>query len=398
MASGASKHPLECVRVGFYLTPEFPLLAFAAALDPLRQANRLSETPLYEWVLISQDGSPVENSAGFAVPIDNSIENAPRCQVVIVCCGADPARNFNNRVLTWLRRLNRQGVLLGGISTGAYLLARTGLLDGRSCTVHWENFADFQEMFPNVLATNDIFTVDGSFITSSGGTVTLDMMLSIIVSFHGRSLAVAISDQFNHPQIRGQGEAQRMTPEARYGITHTKLCDVVRLMQSSVHAPINLAVLAKRVGLSSRQVERLFLSHLDRTPIDFYSELRMERAHELICRTSLPVDVVAQHCGYSSAPHFARRYRLHFGVSPAAERNARSAKSAEVSQVSHLADDLVLQNGSQTAPSEGIYNAPTYGTKPDNRAAYSAGGVRHFSDPNGGTSADHGRGRVGEQT
>lgn len=78
-------------------------------------------------------------------------------------------------------------------------------MDGRSCTVHWENFADFQEMFPNVLATNDIFTVDGSFITSSGGTVTLDMMLSIIVSFHGRSLAVAISDQFNHPQIRGQG-------------------------------------------------------------------------------------------------------------------------------------------------------------------------------------------------
>lgn len=326
IALRTSKPSTECVRVGFYLTPNFPLLAFSAALDPLRQANRLNEHPLYEWVLISLDGSPVENSAGFAVPIDCGVDNAPHCDVVIVCSGVDPARYFKRGALTWFRRLSRQGVLLGGISTGAYLLARAGLLDGRRCTVHWENSADFQEAFPNVLATNDIFTADGPFITSSGGTATLDMMLSIVESFHGRTLAVAISDQFNHPQIRGKGESQRMTPEARYGITHDRLSSIVRLMQNSVQAPIGVEVLAHRVGLSSRQMERLFLSHLGRTPVAFYAALRMERAHELVSRTSLSIDVVAQHCGYSSATHFARRYRAHFGVTPAAERAAKATR------------------------------------------------------------------------
>lgn len=318
------RHDDGPVTVGFYLAPDFPLLAFSAALDPLRQANRLSRATLYRWILLSEDGGPVSNSAGFAMPIDYAIAQAPRCDLVIVCTGVDPARFYKSRLLAWLRRLNREGVPLGAVSTGAYLLARAGLLDGRRCVVHWENFSGFQEEFPNVLATNDIFAVDGPFITSSGGTVTLDMMLYVVGAFHGKTLAIAISDQFNHPQIRAQSEAQRMTPEARYGITNARLSDMIAAMQNSLQAPISVATMARRVGLSSRQVERLFLSHFGKTPVAFYVELRLERAYELVSRTSLPIQVIAQHCGYASVTHFARKYREHFGITPAAARSARN--------------------------------------------------------------------------
>jgi transcriptional regulator GlxA family with amidase domain len=316
------------VTIGFFLTADFPLLAFAAALDPLRQANRLTKRKLFQWVMISEDGEPMTNSAGFSVSSDHSIANAARCELVVVCAGVDPFRHYQPRVLAWLRKLNRQGVQLGAVSTGAYLLARAGLLEGRRCTVHWENFSDFQEEFPNVLASSAIFVVDGPFITSSGGTVTLDMMLHVVQAFYGQELAVAISDQFNHPQIRSQGEAQRMTSEARFGITNPKLSNIVDTMQNTIQAPLSVSVLARMAGLSSRQMERLFLTHFGKTPVGFYTELRMERAFELVSRTSLPVETIARHCGYRSVVHFARRYRMHFQASPAQTRNAKRGTRA----------------------------------------------------------------------
>ena len=309
--------------IGLYLVPQFPLLSFSAALDSLRQANRQSGRPLYRWVLISADGGPVTSSAAFDMPIDCSIDTAPRCDLVILCSGINVTHNYSPKLFAWLRRLHRQACRLGAISTAGFLLARAGLLEGRRCAVHWENATEFREAFPHCLMTHEIFSVDGPFITSSGGTVTLDMMLYIVAASHGRALAAAISDQFNHSQIRPHDEAQRMRPEAKFGITNSKLCELVQAMEDSVHAPVELSVLARRVGLSTRQVERLFRMHLDKTPSDFYLALRMMRARTLVLHTSMALCDIAQSCGYDTVSYFARTYRQHFGSSPSEARRVR---------------------------------------------------------------------------
>lgn len=319
----------EPVTIGFYLVPHFPLLSFSAALDPLRQANRLSGRTLYRWVLISADGAAVKSSAAFDMPIDCSIDTAPRCDMVIICAGIDVTRNYNPRLLAWLRRLQRQSCRLGAISTGGYLLARAGLLDGRRCAIHWENAAEFQAFFPRCITTHEIFSVDGPFITSSGGTVTLDMMLYIVAASHGRALAAGISDQFNHSQIRPNDEAQRMRPEAKFGITNSKLCELIRAMEDSVDAPVDLSVLARRVNLSTRQIERLFRTHLNKTPSDFYLALRMVRARALVTQSSMALADIAQRCGYDSVSYFARTYRQQFGSSPSEARRMRAVHSAQ---------------------------------------------------------------------
>ncbi|RIY02576.1 GlxA family transcriptional regulator [Aureimonas flava] len=314
--------------IGFYLAPGFPLLSMAAAIDPLRQANRLSGRALYRWVLVSEAGAPVTSSAAIELSVDHAIDTAPRCDLLVVCAGLEPARHAGVRARAWLRRLHRLGRRLGALSTGAYLLAEAGILDGRRCAVHWESAAEFHERFPNVVRTRELFVVDGPFLTSSGGTATLDMMLHVVATAHGVALASAIADQLNHAAMRLEDEIQRLRPEVRFGITNAKLSRLVAAMEASVDAPLDLSVLARQVGLSRRQVERLFRTHLGRTPSDFYLGLRMERARMLVARSSLDLADIARNCGYESPAFFARVYRRHFGVSPAAARQAAKAGRA----------------------------------------------------------------------
>jgi transcriptional regulator GlxA family with amidase domain len=307
---------VEPISIGIFLLRNFPFMTFGAALDPLRQANRLAGRTVFKWTLISIDGAGVMASAGVIMPVDSSIDTMPHCDLVLVCAGLDHASHYNSKVFAWLRRLHRQACVLGAISTGPFLLARAGLLDGRRCAVHWEQLPQFQEEFPNCIVTNEIFAIDGLFITSSGGTVTLDMMLYIIAACRGRPLAAAISDQFNHPEIRQEHDFQRMKPQSRFSIRHAKLAEVIMAMENSIQDPVDLQVLARRIQISTRQMERLFLRHLGKTPSDFYTGLRMARARDLILQTDLSISTVAQICGYMSSTHFGRTYRTHFGVTP----------------------------------------------------------------------------------
>ena len=270
--------------------------------------------------MISADGEDVSASSGITLPVDCAATAAPRYDMIIICAGIDYADSYAPAILAWLRKLNREGCILGALSTGVFLLAKAGLLEGRRCSVHWEALASFRNEFPKSFVTDDIFAIDGRFLTSSGGTVTLDMMLYIVTATHGYELASLISDQFNHPKIRRQDDAQRMHPEARFGISNAKLSFVIRRMEASLDQPIGIADLADSINLSARQLERLFISDLGKTPQKFYIELRMTRARDLLLQSSLSIAEVAGICGYASSSHFGRFYRQHFNESPVETR------------------------------------------------------------------------------
>jgi transcriptional regulator GlxA family with amidase domain len=210
--------------------------------------------------------------------------------------------------------------MLGSVSNGGYLLAEAGLLDGYRCTVHWENLEAFSGRYAHAEVTGRLFEIDRDRVTCAGGTAALDMMLHRIAADHGHAIAGAVAEQLVHAGARDADKPQRMDVRQRLGVSHPKLLQAVRLMEQTLDEPLPTAELAKEVGVSPRQLERLFKLHLGCTPSRYYVEARLRRGQALLRQTSMSVLEVALACGFASASHFARSYRAFFGRPPRAER------------------------------------------------------------------------------
>ena len=308
--------------VGFYLVPEFPMMAFAAAIEPLRSANRLRGTTRFHWRLYSRDGAPVRASNGVDIAVHAAIDDGAALDLLLVCAGTPDASAGDGTVAKWLRGLARRGTSIGGISLGAYVLARARLLDGRRCALHWESLAAFAEEFPRIRTTSDIYVVDGNRRTCSGGTAALDMMLELITERDGRALANDVSEQFIHPRIRGTRDSQRMAVQGRLGVANEKLITAIGMMEASNEDPRPVREIAADVALSARQLERLFAKYLRASPSRYYMKLRLDRARAMLLQTTKPILDVAVACGFASASHFSRCYRTVYGHKPSDERAA----------------------------------------------------------------------------
>ncbi|MCB2012013.1 MAG: GlxA family transcriptional regulator [Geminicoccaceae bacterium] len=315
-----------CEVIAFLLIPDFSMIAFASAIEPLRIANRLAGRPLYKWVLVSKDGSAVPASNNIPVNVDLAMDQleirvGQSMPTVVVCSGIGAERFQDKDVLAWLRRVDRHGATIGALCTGAHILARAGLISDHRCTIHWENLPGFVEAFPDLDVAADLFEVDRNRFTCSGGTAPLDLMLNRIGASHGEDLATKVSEQCLLDRIRGPQDRQRMPIRMRLGVHHPKLIMAIELMEANIEEPLSQELLAKYVGLSRRQLERLFRRHLGRTPAQYYLELRLERARHLLYQTDLPIMSIACACGFVSASHFSTCYRQMFGKTPRAERN-----------------------------------------------------------------------------
>lgn len=313
----------KTTRFGFLLVPNFSMIAFSAALEPLRMANMLSGTELYQWLVISQDGQPVTASNNLSFAPHHAMTEIAGLQTLFVCGGIHVDRTGDKPLLAWLRRLAHQRVSLGALCTGSYILARAGLLNGYRCTIHWQNIAGLQENFPRLIISSELFEIDRDRYTCSGGVAPLDMMLQLIRKQHGQALAGAISEEFICERIRDRHDRQRIPLRMRLGTSQPKLIEAVSLMEANLEEPMSPDELAKHVGLSRRQLERLFQKYLNCVPTRYYLELRLARARQLLLQTSMSIVDVAFACGFVSAPHFSKCYRDFFGIPPRDERRLR---------------------------------------------------------------------------
>ncbi len=316
-ATGQGRH----IQFGFYLHPQFSMLGFTSAVEPLRVVNRLSGEDRYSWKLVSRDGRPVTASSGIEVVPHGGIDDTEDLENLVIVAGLGVTDFHDKHLHAWLRRLARRGCRMGAVSTGSYILARAGLLEGHRCTIHWENLAGFREEFPDLDVTGELFEIDETRFTCSGGTASLDLMLRMIALEHGRQIATQVAEQFIHERIREKHDQQRMSLRSRLGISHPKLLKVIDLMEKNLEEPLPRADLARLSGLSVRQLERLFRKYLGRTPTRYYQELRLTRARRLLTQTSLSVLDVALACGFVSASHFSKCYREFFRRTPREERS-----------------------------------------------------------------------------
>lgn len=311
--------PVRTRDFAFLALPRFTLLAFSSAIEPLRIANQLTQQPLYRWRLVSMDGHPVESSAGVRIEVDQGLHPLGRETTAIVCSGTDASQAADRRVLGWLRDHARRGGGLGAICTGAYTLARAGLLGDDTPAVHWENRPAFRELF-DVEPLQQIYVIGRKHFSCAGGEAGVDLMLALIAQDHGQKLADAVAEMCLHTRRREANVTQKKVYPAPMTARHPAIAKVIAAMQDNIATPLDQEELAAIFGHSPRHLERVFKTVLQETPKSYYLGLRLEEARNLLADTTLSILEVAIATGFNSRSSFSKAYRSRFGNSPSRYR------------------------------------------------------------------------------
>lgn len=310
-------------RIGFLYWPGTKALTLSLAEEALRVAQRVHPEVVYELVFLQAEPLaagdwrlPGEPWAGHMDGLDKLflLADVPPAQVSAGLAAA-------------LKQQVRSGCVIGGLSAGVYPLAQLGLLDGYRAAVHWRWQDDFSERFPKVIATSHLFDWDRDRLTACGGMAVLDLLLAVLARDHGAELAGAVSEELVVERIREGGERQRIPLQNRLGSSHPKLTQAVLLMEANIEEPLTTDEIAQHVCVSRRQLERIFKQYLNRVPSQYYLELRLNKARQLLMQTSKSIIQIGLSCGFSSGPHFSSAYRNFFGATPREDRNQRRSTS-----------------------------------------------------------------------
>jgi transcriptional regulator GlxA family with amidase domain len=311
----------DTLDVAIVLTPGFSLMAYAATVEPLRGVNSFLNDARYRWTTLSPDGGPVLSGSGVEVQT-SPLPQTPAAEIgmLVICGGSGTDHDENPKLRSVLHELNGRNIVIGAVSTGSFILASAGMLDNRRCTVNWDAKDCFRERFPHLNLSSDLFVIDDGIFTCAGGTGTLDVMLHFIRQREGDKVARLVSDMFAHGIIRQANDAQRMSIRNRLGVTQPIVVKSVELMEHSVEHPVTIPDIARQVRVSARQLERLFLHHLGCSPSQYYVGARLEVARRLLRQSTMSVIEIGIACGFTSASHFGRSYRRHFGLAPSDDR------------------------------------------------------------------------------
>lgn len=308
--------PQDVRTIAFVLSPSMSMMAFTSAIEPLRIANQLSQQRLYQWQLLSADGEPVTCSNGVTVQVEGDLSILDPQAYVMLCAGVEPLQNISPKVCDRIRLLWRSGRTVGGLCTGAYGLARAGILKGHDFTLHWENMDPFRELYPDLEPSEALYKRDKRVWTSAGGTSSMDLMVSMIATDYGPELTEGVTAMSIQPYLRDPSERQRPSFSAKFGSRNPHLVKMLAQMEEAIGNGLDLSEVAQELGVSERQLQRQFRKYLNMSPSVYLRQRRLQRARALLGETDLSVTDVAAATGFSSASVLARWFRKEYGQSP----------------------------------------------------------------------------------
>lgn len=302
--------------------PGFSHLALHAFLEPFRIANTVSRMEFFRWRVAGLDAGAVRGANGISIAVDTTIEEQQACPPnrkpdhLAIVAGELVEHQFTSKLNSFLRATARHGVPVAAVGTATWLLAETGLLAGARCTIHWSRLAAFSEVFAQPRIRDTLFVKDGQFSTCAGELAAFDMAVDLIASHSGAFIAQEVC---RHAVVEGQrsGSNRQTGPSgvAFAGVSE-KLLRAMRIMEENIEYPLAMSEVARRAGLSKRQLERLFSMQVGMTPLRHYLRLRTDHAKRLIEGTRMPIIDVAMACGFISPSHFAKCFRIFNGVPP----------------------------------------------------------------------------------
>jgi AraC family carnitine catabolism transcriptional activator len=307
--------------LGVLLISDFALMSYASIIEPYRAANVLAKRPLYRWVHISTDGRPVTASNGATILADQSVKQPLACETLFVIAGGDPAKFSHAPTFAWLRRLARENTVLVGVSGGPFVLARAGVLDQHRVTIHWEHWPAFVEAFPMLRVEPSLYVIDRRRVTCAGGNAGLDLAIDLIEREQGQTLAAQVSEWFIRAEPRASTEPQRSSLRDKCGVNDDRVLKVIAEMELAMEEILPREALAQKAGVSVRHLERLFVKYFDRTLRDFYMDIRLDQASQLLLKTSMSATSIAIACGFRSSSHFSRAFKIRFGQAPSHHRH-----------------------------------------------------------------------------
>jgi transcriptional regulator GlxA family with amidase domain len=316
-------------RIGFLLLPRFSLLSLASASAVLRAGNDCLGGRALEVLLLSRDGRPVRASGDEMLSVGAAFDDvaAPMLGGLVIVADAPPTaadQGWITRTLAAVgQRIDRARGMLCGIDSGAAWLGRAGLLQGFRATVKAEYCSEVAAACPGAIVSARHYELDRNRLSCAGGTSAIDLMIHWLEQSHGERLGRQLLLHFGMERLRSPGDQLLLPTSARLSAS-TKLAEAVALMEANLGEPLSTEDIAGLVGVSRRQLERLFKQHLDTLPSRWYLEQRLQRAQRLLQQGSQSILQIGLSCGFTSGAHFSNAYRNCFGRTPRDERSARA--------------------------------------------------------------------------
>jgi len=313
--------------IAFILLPEFALMTFCSTCEPFRVANRLSKKKLYHWDLYSLDGKPVTSSNSMTSHVNGSIDDIKNVDLLVVVSSFNPQANVSKSLLNTIKKISLAGTILSGVDTGAYILARAGLLDDYKATIHWEDLANFRQIFPQIDVLTDRYVIDRKRLTAAGAAASMDMVLELISQDHGGQLARQIAEQFIYSPSLQLDKEQRLPVAQRLQTNHPIVLEAVSLMENHLEDNLTTSQIANLCNISLRQLERLFKNCLGSTPGKWYKLLKLKNAQIQLKQSHYTVAEIAANNGFESTSSFSRAYKAQYSCSPSNDRENLKAFS-----------------------------------------------------------------------
>ncbi|WP_180957648.1 GlxA family transcriptional regulator [Neptunicoccus cionae] len=295
--------------------PQSNMLCLAAVLDPLRAANRAAGRQVYTWDIATVTDAPVELTTGLTVPA-NPADRLPPPDMLALIAGFDIKAQSTPDVLRRILPAIHNAPLTCGIDGGGEILARCGVLRGHRATTHWEDLEKLELAFPEITVVRDRFVQSGKFITTGGASPCIDMMLHLIQSHHGRSLAESVMRTFLYDPVHAGSDPQSLVSVSRLQRRSPPVARALQLMEEHLEDPIPVSQIARRCGLSVRRLEMLFRAETGSGPGQTFRALRLAEARRLVVDTPDPLQQIAVRCGFNSLPAFSRAFKESFGTAP----------------------------------------------------------------------------------
>ncbi len=318
----------------FFLLPSFSAMSVCSAIEVLSKANDAGAFPAYSWQIVSQNGHAMQASGtGISLDVDGPMEPIERDKTIIICGGERIADEVDRDVSGWLRKAVRHGASCGAIGGGIGVLLQCGLASGYPVSSHWSVSMALQETYPDIDITRSVFELTDKVSTCAGGVAALDLFLNLVAHQNSEDCAQSTAAALVCSSIRDKHHEQTMSLSCRVGCSSPYLDKAVDLMHRNIETVASPSWIAGQIGISTRQLERLFKRHLGLSPKAYSTKLRLEHARVLLQQTRLSIIEVYLATGFQNLGHFSKLYKQRFSITPTSERGLTGAQKPAATRI-----------------------------------------------------------------
>jgi len=311
----------DALDIELLVLPDTNLILLSAVVEPLRAANRIAGNVLYRWRMFSSDGAFPETTSQIPIPVMGLFDPQREAVPLFVLSSYFWRRHITTSLKMRLSRTAKYRSVIAGIESGTWFLAESGLLGDCLATIHWEDQEEFARAYPQISLSRDRYVIDRKRITTGGPMPTLDLMLEIIRTRQGYSLALEVARLFGHVPPRFASDAAYSAPRNEHrSMSDPRVGRAIQIMEKNIEQPVRLSRIAAEVGVSSRHLRELFQSDAGIAPHLHYLALRLNAARRMVIESETSLTEIAALTGYESAAAFSRSYRLRFGESASETR------------------------------------------------------------------------------